>query len=34
MLSAETAVGRYPVECVQMMNEIIKYTERAVKQMS
>lgn len=34
MLSAETAVGRYPAECVRMMNEIIKYTERAVKQMS
>jgi len=34
MLSAETAVGRYPAECVRMMNEIIKYTERAAKQMS
>ena len=27
MLSAETAVGKYPVEAVRMMNEIIKYTE-------
>ena len=27
MLSAETAAGRYPVEAVRMMNEIIKYTE-------
>jgi len=30
MLSAETAVGRYPVQCVQMMNEIAKFTEEAV----
>jgi len=29
MLSAETAVGRFPVECVRMMNQIIKYTEKA-----
>lgn len=27
MLSAETAVGRYPVETVEMMNNIIKFTE-------
>jgi pyruvate kinase len=27
MLSSETAVGRYPVESVKMMNQIIKYTE-------
>lgn len=27
MLSAETAAGRYPVECVDMMNKIIKFTE-------
>lgn len=30
MLSAETAVGRYPFESVQMMNEIIKFTERSI----
>lgn len=29
MLSAETAAGKYPVESVQMMNEIIKYTEKS-----
>jgi len=29
MLSAETAAGRYPVETVKMMNQIIKFTERA-----
>jgi pyruvate kinase len=28
MLSAESAVGKYPVETVVMMNNIIKYTER------
>ena len=28
MLSGETAVGRYPVESVKMMNDIIKFTER------
>ncbi len=28
MLSAETAVGRYPVESVRMMNQISKFTER------
>ncbi|MFA5157159.1 MAG: pyruvate kinase [Candidatus Omnitrophota bacterium] len=27
MLSAETAVGLYPVECVDMMNKVIKFTE-------
>ena len=27
MLSAETAIGCYPAETVQMMNQIIKYTE-------
>lgn len=29
MLSAETAIGRYPVEAVQMMNRIIKFTEQS-----
>jgi pyruvate kinase len=28
MLSAETAVGKYPYESVRMMNEIIKFTEK------
>ena len=28
MLSAETAVGKYPVEAVIMMNNIIKFTEK------
>jgi pyruvate kinase len=28
MLSAETAVGRYPVESVRMMNQVIKFTEK------
>jgi pyruvate kinase len=28
MLSAETAAGKYPVESVGMMNQIIKFTER------
>ena len=27
MLSAETAIGAYPVEAVKMMNDIIKFTE-------
>jgi pyruvate kinase len=31
MLSAETAVGRFPDQAVRMMNEIIKFTERSVK---
>jgi pyruvate kinase len=29
MLSAETAIGRYPYESVRIMNEIIKFTEKA-----
>ncbi len=28
MLSGETAVGAYPVECVDMMNKIIRYAEQ------
>lgn len=32
MLSAETAAGRYPVEAVDMMNSVIKYTEAFVKE--
>ena len=31
MLSAESAVGKYPVETVRMMNDIIKFTERYLK---
>lgn len=31
MLSAETAVGLYPVDCVDMMNKIIKFTEGNAK---
>ncbi len=31
MLSAETAAGRYPVESVRMMNQIIRYTEKSAK---
>ncbi|PIS46488.1 MAG: pyruvate kinase [Elusimicrobia bacterium CG08_land_8_20_14_0_20_51_18] len=31
MLSAETASGKYPVECVRIMNEIVKYTERHLR---
>jgi pyruvate kinase len=31
MLSAESAVGKYPVETVGMMNNIIKFTERHLK---
>lgn len=31
MLSAETSVGRYPVESVRMMNEVIKFTEKYQK---
>jgi pyruvate kinase len=29
MLSAETAIGEYPVESVKMMNNIIKCIERS-----
>ncbi len=29
MLSGETAAGKYPVEAVKMMNEIIKHTEKS-----
>jgi pyruvate kinase len=28
MLSAESASGLYPVKCVEMMNQIIKFTEK------
>ncbi|MFH1854254.1 MAG: pyruvate kinase [Candidatus Omnitrophota bacterium] len=28
MLSAETAIGKYPAESVKMMNDIIRFTER------
>ena len=31
MLSGETAVGRHPVQTVQMMNQIAKFTEQFVK---
>ena len=31
MLSAESAVGKYPVETVGMMNNIIKFTERYLR---
>jgi pyruvate kinase len=31
MLSAETAVGKFPSEFVQMVNEIIKFTEKAIQ---
>jgi pyruvate kinase len=30
MLSAETAAGKYPVQTVKMMNEIIKFTESKI----
>ena len=30
MLSAETAVGKYPCESVHMMNQIIEFTEKNV----
>jgi len=33
MLSAETAVGRYPVEAVRMMNQIIKFTEEHISKL-
>jgi pyruvate kinase len=32
MLSAETAVGKYPCESVLMMNQIIKFTEKSIRQ--
>ena len=32
MLSAESAVGKYPVETVTMMNNIIKFTEKYLRQ--
>jgi len=32
MLSAESAVGKYPVETVAMMNNIIKFTESSFKE--
>ncbi len=31
MLSAETAVGLFPYQSVLMMNEIVKFTEKAIK---
>jgi len=31
MLSAESAIGKYPVETVVMMNNIIKFTEKYLK---
>ena len=31
MLSAETAAGRFPVESVRMMRQIIEYTERSMR---
>ncbi|MEC4676430.1 MAG: pyruvate kinase [Nitrospirota bacterium] len=34
MLSAETAVGAYPIAAFRMMNRIIRYTEHARKQTS
>jgi pyruvate kinase len=33
MLSAESAVGKYPVESVRMMNEIIKFTEQSMPEL-
>jgi pyruvate kinase len=30
MLSAETAVGRFPYESVLMMNRIIRFTEESM----
>jgi len=33
MLSAETAVGRFPYQSVLMMNEIIKFTEKSMPQL-
>lgn len=34
MLSAESAIGAYPVEAVKMMNNIIKFTESVLKNSS
>jgi len=34
MLSAESAVGRHPDQAVAMMNEIIKFTEKAMPELS
>jgi pyruvate kinase len=34
MLSAESAVGKYPVETVAMMNNIIKFTEKNLPKLS
>jgi pyruvate kinase len=31
MLSAETAAGRYPAQAVQMMSDIIRFTEKSLK---
>jgi pyruvate kinase len=31
MLSGETAVGQHPIEAVQMMTDIIKFTEMSQK---
>ncbi len=33
MLSAETAIGKYPYESVLMMNEIIKFTEKSIPEL-
>jgi len=33
MLSGESAVGKYPVESVRMMNEIIKFTEESMPEL-
>ncbi len=33
MLSAETAVGRYPYESVRMMNRIIEFTEKSMSEL-
>jgi pyruvate kinase len=33
MLSAETAVGRFPSKAVQMMNNIIKFTEKSMPEL-
>lgn len=32
MLSAETAIGAFPVKCVRMMQQIIQYTEKGAKE--